>query len=115
MSPSHKSPNSPDGDSELSSTVEELQQGLEQLEQLVPVFTPNLQWFESHVAEEKQRLRKQLLRELALFWLIALLLISLCYMLFTNAPTLYVVLQGLIFIIPLGWLASRRKVNVHDQ
>lgn len=95
-------------------TVKELQQGLEQMEQVFPVFTPDLNWFEQKIEQTRKNSRKKLLQDLAIFWLIAISLVLVSFMLVYRTPIIYFVVQMvvlLVFIITNVVLHRRKQVE----
>ncbi|MNI20980.1 hypothetical protein D3C73_744790 [compost metagenome] len=114
MSPDSHNPKSEDKN-ELSTVIEELERGLTHLDQTTPAFTPNLAWFEQQVAEEKRKLRTRLFRDLALFWLIALLALTISYTLLTQQPTAFLTLQAVIVIVPMVWIILKKQVTSHEE
>lgn len=85
-------------------TVEELRQGMIQIDQAFLVFTPSLQWFEQKVIEEKKKNRKRFFLELGLFWIISLLIITIAGMVIYQKPIIFLFLQVVAFVI-LAYIA----------
>jgi hypothetical protein len=95
--------------------IQELQAGLGHLDKQLPDFTPNLRWFEQQVAEGKRKHRTRLIRDLILFWSMAMLLLTISYMILTSQPIVYIYLQALALVVPGLMLAySGKQVNTSE-
>lgn len=73
-------------------TIHKLQEGLNQVDQS-PVYTPELQWFEQMVLAEQQKTRKKLLKDLSIFLIIALFILSALIISLYQLPIFFVFLQ----------------------
>lgn len=73
-------------------TIHKLQEGLNQVDQS-PVYTPELQWFELMVLAEQQKTRKKLLKDLSIFLIIALFILSALIISLYQLPIFFVFLQ----------------------
>lgn len=91
--------------------VQELQAGLNRLDELFPAFTPDPQWFERKAAETKANQRSRLMHDLIKLWLAALLLLGLLYVTIAAQPGLFIALQAIAVIAPLVWLLLGKRVN----
>lgn len=94
--------------------IKHVQHDLEQMEQVFPVFTPDLNWFEQNIELTKKTSRKKLVRDLAFFWLIALSVVIISFMLVHRTPFTYFVAQACIlftFIISYVFLHRRKQVK----
>lgn len=72
--------------------IHALQEGLNIIDEF-PVYTPELQWFEQMVLVEKHKNRKKLLRDLFVFLLVALLIISGIIVSLYHMPAVFIFLQ----------------------
>jgi hypothetical protein len=72
--------------------IAEVNMGLEKLDQL-PAYTPDLQWFENMVLVEQQTIKKKLIRDIALFLIVALTIISGVIVTMFDMPLLFIILQ----------------------
>jgi hypothetical protein len=72
--------------------IHKLQEGLSQVDQF-PVYTPDLQWFENMVELEMQKNRKKLRKELSLFIIIALMILSGIIVSFYQLPAVFILIQ----------------------
>lgn len=96
------------------STLDEMKQGLDQLDRLHPVYTPDLQWFQAKIAAEQKKLRRRLLQDLLLFWLVAAVVLTITLAVFTQHRGLYLILQALAILVPAVWLLrtnARKQVD----
>jgi hypothetical protein len=95
---------------EEQKTIEEIKSGLEKVDKVFHVYTPDLHWFELQVKMEKKRQTKRLIRELAFFWLVAVVIVTISIMLLNKLPLVYIAGQLLIFAgLPVILSSSRRK------
>ncbi|CAM4521117.1 DUF5345 family protein [Paenibacillus typhae] len=79
---------------------------------------PSLPAMQQFLAAEAIRRRRQSRRELLLFWLAALFLLSIVLAVLGFAPAVYWVLQAVIPLAALGGLAAvriRRRLEERDQ
>jgi Family of unknown function (DUF5345) len=92
--------------------IQDLQEGFNKIDQF-PVYSPDLQWFEQMVMAEKMDLRKKLIKELSLFILLALLILSVITVSLYQMPVIFIVLQIIttIFIALYTGLRVIKKVN----
>ena len=93
--------------------------GLDEMESWTNQEQPDLAWLEDLVRHERQQLQRRWSREMAVFLITALLIVSTVMTVLFRSPTLFVVSQGAFLIIPsliLLWRyrRSRKQVN-HDE
>nr|WP_285889346.1 YxlC family protein [Neobacillus niacini] len=81
-----------------------------------PVYTPDLQWFESMVRNEKENSRKKLRKELSLFLIIALFILSGIIVSFYQLPVVFIVIQIItpVFIAYYTISSFSRKVKINE-
>lgn len=101
-------------DDELLAVVKEIEHGLESVEQSSPVYTPDLAWFENMVVEEKQKLRKKLIFDIALFSVVAVLILSVVLFTLYNVPVIFFTIQGLVTIIFIAYFTFRYIKQVKE-
>lgn len=87
------------GDEQLERTFEELRSGLDQIDRLYPVDTPDLDWFWQMTLAEKRRLRRKLIRDLTTFWLMATIFLSVYLIAVHHLPTVYIVVAQLVIAV----------------
>ena len=92
--------------------IHKLQDGLSKVDQF-PVYTPDLQWFENMVAAEKENNKKKLMKELSLFLMVALLILSGIIVSFYQMPVVFLFIQIItpVFIAFYTITGIRKKVN----
>jgi Family of unknown function (DUF5345) len=95
--------------------IHELQDGLSKVDQF-PVYTPDLQWFENMVITEKENNRKKLRKELSLFLIIALFILSGIIVSFYQLPFVFLFIQIItpIFIVFYTITGLRKKVKINE-
>lgn len=92
--------------------IHKLQEGLNQIHQF-PVYTPELQWFEQMVLEERKKTRKKLVKDLSIFILVALLILSGIILSLFRMPVVFILLQIITttFIAIYSILVITKKVH----
>ena len=99
-----------DGEDEL--VVKQLIDGLEKLDQLNSVSTPNLQWFQQNVELEKKRIRKKQWKDLLTFISVAVFVLSVVMAVVYRQPILFLYYQLVgIILLPLAISKTRKKVS----
>ncbi|MFF2446291.1 YxlC family protein [Neobacillus sp. NPDC058068] len=99
-------------DKQDSAAIHELQEGLHHLDQF-PVYTPDLSWFEQRVAAEKQQIRKKLIRDLSIFLIIALIILTGIIVSLFQMPVVFMFLQLFTTIFIVFYTGARflKKVS----
>ena len=91
--------------------TEELRSGLDQLDRLQPIYTPDRQWFSQFVAEGSKKQRQRLLRELLVFWLIAATALTGTLVTLNLMPTIFLWIQGTSLVILPIIISSWKRVK----
>lgn len=89
---------------------EHLRHGLDALSDLGDEQPPNLAGLQMLVVQVQQEQRRQTLRDLALFWLCALLILGALYVVVARQPVYYLVAQG----VTAAALAVAMVVHLQD-
>lgn len=101
--------NEPENDA-AGQTIAKLRTGLDGLDQLYPVNTPDLEWFHQITVAEKQRLRKKFARDLLWFWIVAAALLSVYLVAFNHLPVRSIALvQVVATVLPIVALIGGRR------
>jgi hypothetical protein len=91
-------------------TIEALRVGWEQLDRQTPIYTPRQAWFADQIAERKKRNRRLLVRDLTLFGVTAVVVLSALMAAVVKMPAVFLYAQTLSLVIaPLALLSGRRK------
>lgn len=100
-------------DEHFLAAVKEIEDGLRGLEENVPVYTPDLQYFENLVAEQQHTMKKKLNRELAIFTVAALLIVTSVLFILYQLPAVFLLLQGFVtvFIMAYSTVSFVKQVN----
>jgi uncharacterized membrane protein len=95
--------------------IHKLQEGLSKIDQF-PVYTPDLQWFENMVRTEKQNSRKKFMKELSLFLMIALFILSGIIVTFYEIPVVFILIQIItpVFIAVYTITRLSKKVKTNE-
>ncbi|MBO0961306.1 YxlC family protein [Neobacillus sp. MM2021_6] len=93
-------------------TIAELQGGLQKVDQF-PVYTPNLQWFEQFVIQEQQNKKKRFIRDLSIFSIIALIILSGIIISLYQMPVIFISVQiiTIVFIVVYTSVQLVKKAN----
>jgi len=73
--------------------IDEIQKGLHQIDQNINVTTPDLRMIQQWVENEQQILKKEFIKELVTFLLVAIVVVSMVLFMFMKAPIFYFLLQ----------------------
>jgi hypothetical protein len=95
--------------------IHKMQEGLSKVDQF-PVYTPDLQWFESMVRTERENSKKKLRKELSLFLIIALIILSGVIVSFYQLPVVFLFIQIItpVFIVFYTITGFRKKVKINE-
>ncbi|MCY9669809.1 YxlC family protein [Paenibacillus alginolyticus] len=96
-------------------TAQQLQEGLQRLDELFPAFTPSPSWFDQQIVETQSKQRSKLWRDLLILWIAALLLLSLLYAMMHAQPVVFITFQVLAVVAPLVWLLVRKQEEHHYE
>ena len=96
-------------------TVQQLQEGLQRLDELFPAFTPSPAWFDQLIVETQNKQRSKHWRDLLILWIAALPLISLLYVMMNAQPIVFITFQVLAVVAPLVWLLVRKQEEHHYE
>lgn len=102
-------------DGETEGTIEQLRSGLEQLDHLYPVNTPNLEWFQQMTSAEKKRLRLKLTYDLAIFWFVAVAFLSVYFVISNYLPVIYLVVVHVVIAVLPTIILLKRKWRSGDE
>ncbi|WP_419888784.1 YxlC family protein [Neobacillus niacini] len=94
--------------------IHKLQDGLSKVDQF-PVYTPDLQWFENMVVTEKEKSRKKLMKELSLFLIIALLILSGIIVSFYQMPVVFLFIQIVTPVFVAFYTINGLRKKVRNQ
>lgn len=97
---------------EDKATVKNIVEGLEKVDQLNPVYTPNLQWFQQNIEVEKKKIRKKQWTDLLTFIAVAVFMLSVVVAVVYRQPILFLYFQlvGLV-LLPVALSKTRKKVS----
>ncbi|MFE8696245.1 YxlC family protein [Cytobacillus sp. FJAT-53684] len=99
---------------EMLAVVKEIEKGMHSVEQATPVYTPNLEWFEQMVVEQKHQSRKKLIIDILLFSIIAFLLLTAVLFTLYSLPVVFFALQGFVAIMIVGYFLLKRIKQVRE-
>ncbi|HWI53059.1 MAG TPA: YxlC family protein [Symbiobacteriaceae bacterium] len=91
---------------------EQIRQGLDRLADLGDEQPPELANLQMLVADVQRDQRRQTVRDLALFWLCAVALLTGGLYAVSRQPVYFLALQGLVLLaVGVVWLGGRRRVT----
>ncbi|MEH6945572.1 YxlC family protein [Bacillus sp. JJ634] len=83
--------------------VQSMNHSFEKLEQSFSFTTPDVNFFEQKIAEQKKQIRKKWRQDLLLFSTIAIIILSLMFTAFFQQPYVFVFLQVMTVISLVGY------------
>jgi Flp pilus assembly protein TadB len=100
-----------------SDLIDKINTGLSQMDNAYQTYTPNVQWFEQMVLKEKEAARKRLVKELIIFFISAITILSLLVVTIFKAPVIFLVVQvAVIIALPIVvYIHHRKQVIIHDS
>lgn len=78
--------------------IEKLRSEYDRMEEIIPVFTPDLYWFEQKIENVKKIERKKFLRDLLLFWLVAITIATMTILMVNQIPMIYIIVQSIALL-----------------
>lgn len=91
-------------------TVQQINSGLDQMDEWFPALTPDLKWFEQQTAEAKRRQKQKLMLELVVFWMVAVMVISVSYLIVMQQPFVYFIVQLIVAAaMPVAFVLNRSR------
>ncbi|MDZ5470165.1 YxlC family protein [Bacillus sp. 31A1R] len=105
-----------EAEEEFLDLFDELEEGFETLDKSFQIETPNMQFFEQMVANKQVELRKKLIKDISIFSIVALLVVSIVLYTLYQLPTVFYVLQGIVTIFIIGYTSRKvsQRVSVHE-
>lgn len=94
--------------------IKEIEQGLDVIDQDITINTPNIEWFENLITEEKQKLKKKLIFDVSLFAIIALLILSGILFALYSVPMVFAAVQGLAIIFIISFVSVQHVKQVKE-
>lgn len=100
---------------ELDQTLTKLSDGLDSLDSL-PIKTPSQKWIENFVLEQKQKAKEKWRKEIFIFSLIALLILTGISFSLYEMPIIFFIIQGLVisFIVIYGMIHFVKQVKSYE-
>jgi hypothetical protein len=98
--------------------VSSINDSLNKLEQSFSFTTPDLQWFEQKIAQQKEQIQKKWRRDLILFSTVAVVILMVMFMMLFEKPILFFSLQGITIFFLVGYTSyqfrRKREVEMHE-
>lgn len=94
-----------------------MQEGLDAIDRWLPSEQPDQDWFRHFVGVQQHNIRRKKFKELVLFWISALLVISMLLVTLYRSPVVFLCLQFLMtcmLAIPV-WLKSKGRRFWHER
>ena len=101
-------------DEDLLFVLKEMDKGLETIDQAVNIHTPNIEWFQNLVVEEKQELKKKLIFDISLFAILAILILSVILFALYSVPKVFFMIQGLAVISVVTFVSVQYAKQVRE-
>ncbi|MDF2854586.1 MAG: hypothetical protein K0Q87_437 [Neobacillus sp.] len=93
--------------------LHEIQEGFNKIDQF-PVYTPDLQWFNQMVLNEQLNKRKKFIKDLSIFIVIAVVILSGIIISLYQMPTIFIMLQIIttaFIVIYTGSILGKKVSN----
>jgi len=97
-----------------SDEIQQLKVALDELEQAIPVMTPNIQWFEQQVIEQRKMLKRRFIRDLSLFIILALVVLTLSFAAYNAIPQLFMLMQLVPFLVIPFYVVQKARKRVSE-
>lgn len=94
--------------------IKEIEQGFDVMEHGINIHTPNIEWFENLVVEEKQKLKKKLIFDVSLFVIIALFILGVILFALYSVPIIFAAVQGLAIIFIITFVSVQHVKQVKE-
>lgn len=98
--------------------VNAINDSFDKLEQSFSFTTPELNWFEQKIAEQKKQIQKKWRQDLLLFSAIAVVILSLMFTTMFQKPILFLALQGGSILFMIGYTSyefqKKGELKNHD-
>jgi len=93
--------------------ISEIATNLQKFDQSYDVYSPDLQWFEQLVKSEQEQLNKKFRRDICLFILSGLIILSMGLVAVFNVPNVFLIIQCVLSIsLPIiAYLLQRKRVT----
>ncbi|QED47102.1 YxlC family protein [Cytobacillus dafuensis] len=101
-------------DEGLFEVIKEIELGLESVEKSDLVYTPNIEWFENLVVEEKRNIRKKLIFDVTLFTVVAMLVLSTILFALYSIPVVFFTIQGCVTIFIVVYFTIQHVKQVKE-
>ncbi|MDQ0268978.1 YxlC family protein [Cytobacillus purgationiresistens] len=95
--------------------IEELTKGLDSLDQQAEIDVPNINWFENYVAEQKLTQRKRLIKDLCVFAIVALFVLSTVLFTLYQQPYIFLSIQTICIVFITFYTIFRYKKKVKSE
>lgn len=97
-------------------TIHKLQQGMEKMD-CFSIDSPELSWFEQMVVNEQQKMKGQLIKDLGIFFVISLFIISGIIVSLNHMPEIFIILQvaATAFIIFYTSVLTFKRVKMNER
>ena len=101
-------------DEDLLFVMMEIEQGLKSIDQSSPIHTPNIEWFENLIVEEKINIKKKLIFDATLFAIIALIILTGILFSLYRVPIVFFAIQGLAVMFILAFVSIQFVKQVKE-
>lgn len=101
-------------DEDLLFTLKEIDHGLDAIENGTQLYTPNLEWFENFIVEEKEKQKKKLIFDVILFAFIAMFILSAILFALHSVPVVFFTIQGVAVIVIISFVFMQYVKQVKE-
>ncbi|MEQ2529615.1 YxlC family protein [Bacillaceae bacterium CLA-AA-H227] len=80
-----------------------IRKGMERLDEGIDIDTPSVEWFEQFIVDQRVNMRRKLYKELGIFLIVALGIISVVLYSLYQRPVMFWTLQGISLFFVIGY------------
>ncbi|WNS76733.1 YxlC family protein [Bacillus sp. DTU_2020_1000418_1_SI_GHA_SEK_038] len=103
-----------DLDEDLLLVMREIEHGLNSIDQGTPIQTPNIEWFENLIVEEKKNMKKKLIFDASLFAILALIILTGILFALYRVPIVFFAIQGIAVMFILAFVSIQFVKQVKE-
>ncbi|UAC48944.1 YxlC family protein [Bacillus aquiflavi] len=96
--------------------IKKINDSLYSIDHKLPIYTPELQWFEQKVAEHKKRIRQSFMKDVFIFALVSLFILSATIFTLYQVPVFFLLCQGVFTAALTVYFTVRfmKRVKKHE-
>lgn len=93
--------------------IEQIKMELHKLDEKLPVYTPDLEWFKQQISITQVAAKKKFLHEIVAFLILSVIVVSLFILMMYRIPIVFIAFQLMVLLGSfIGYLYAKRKRRV---